>query len=129
MSRLAIMGIELVDDLKIVAVVELIAREHAVCTASLEDGDRDHQRAGEFEGVVLGEGKVVRHREGSIRERAMSRSMAPSKGRGRSRSKEAFTKLLAAAGFADVRSIAPRNPLLVSLLAAVPAKRTRACKS
>jgi hypothetical protein len=33
---------------------EVIAREHAVFTASLEDRDRDHQGAGELEGVVLG---------------------------------------------------------------------------
>jgi demethylspheroidene O-methyltransferase len=46
-------------------------------------------------------------------------------GRGRTRTKAAFSKLLVEAGFAAVRSIPARNPLLVSLLAAMPAKRTR----
>lgn len=32
-----------------------------------EDGDRDHEVAGELEGVGLSEGKIVRHMRGSIR--------------------------------------------------------------
>lgn len=44
-------------------------------------------------------------------------------GRGRSRRPEQFAALLAEAGFDAPRPITPRNPLLVSLLAAVPTKR------
>jgi demethylspheroidene O-methyltransferase len=44
-------------------------------------------------------------------------------GRGRSRSASDFIRLLEEAGFASARLVTPRNPLLVSLIAAAPAKR------
>ena len=46
---------------EIVVVVDLVAGQNAVFAAGLEEGDRDHQGAGEGERVVLGEGEIVRH--------------------------------------------------------------------
>lgn len=54
------------DDLKIVISVDLVGREDAVFAVDREESDRDHQVAGELEGVGLGERKVVRHLRGSI---------------------------------------------------------------
>ena len=61
--------IEFVDHLDVVFVVDLVGRQNAVFVSGQEENDRDHQGAGELEGGVLGEGKVVRHCEGSIGER------------------------------------------------------------
>lgn len=52
MSRPALVRIELVDGLKVVVGVELVAREGAVLVAGLEECDRDHEGTGELEGVV-----------------------------------------------------------------------------
>ena len=54
--------IELVNDLKVVFVVEVDAGEYAVFVADLENGHRNHQGASELEGVVLSEKEIVRHR-------------------------------------------------------------------
>lgn len=54
-------GEKLVDDLKIVIGVDLVRREDAVFAVDREKSDRDHQVAGELEGVGLGERKIVRH--------------------------------------------------------------------
>lgn len=70
-------GMEFVDDLKVIARVDLVRRKDAVFTVDFEDGDRDHQVAGKLEGVGLCKRKIVRHVRGSILERANSRSMAP----------------------------------------------------
>ncbi|WP_201838641.1 hypothetical protein [Microvirga zambiensis] len=59
MSRPAIVGIEFVDEFEVVAVVEFVGGPLLV--AGLYDRDRDHQGAGELEGVVLDNGKIVRH--------------------------------------------------------------------
>lgn len=75
------MRIELVNDVEVVISVELVRGQNAVFVAGLEKRDRNHQGAGELEGVGLGENEVVRHIEGLHRERANSRSMAPSKDR------------------------------------------------
>lgn len=67
MSRPAIEGVVFVDDMESVAIVDLVAGQDAVFAVDLEQRDRDHEGAGELEGVVLGKGKIVRHFEGSIR--------------------------------------------------------------
>lgn len=77
---------EFMDDLEVVACVDLVGGEYAIFAIDFEDGDRDHQVAGKLESVRLCEREVVRHLRGSIRERANSRSMAPKKARGRARS-------------------------------------------
>ena len=59
-------GIELVDDLKVIASVDLVRGKDAVFAVDFEDGDRDHQVAGKLERVGLCKRKVVRHIEGSI---------------------------------------------------------------
>lgn len=56
-----------IDDLKIVIGVDLVRGQDAVLAVDLEDGDRDHEVAGEMEGVGLSERKIVRHVRGSIR--------------------------------------------------------------
>lgn len=58
MSRSGLVRIEFVNDGDF-GVVELVAREDAVFAIDLEEGDRDHQRVGEVEGMVLGEGEIV----------------------------------------------------------------------
>jgi hypothetical protein len=58
MSRPDLVRVVFVDDLDI-RVVEFIARHDAELAVDFEEGDRDHQGAGEAEGVVLGEGKIV----------------------------------------------------------------------
>lgn len=55
------MGIILVDDIEIVTIVDLVAWNDTVLAAGAEEGDGNHQGAGEVEGVVLGEGEIVRH--------------------------------------------------------------------
>lgn len=60
-------GEKLMDDLKIVIGVDLVRGQDAVLAVDLEDGDRDHQVAGELEGVGLSESEIVRHLSGSIR--------------------------------------------------------------
>lgn len=59
-------GIELVDDLKVIASVDLVRGKDAVFAVDFEDGDRDHQVAGKLERVGLCKRKVVRPIEGSI---------------------------------------------------------------
>ena len=54
MSRAELMGVEFVNDDDI-GVVELVGRHDAVFAVDLEERDRDHQDAGEFECVGLGE--------------------------------------------------------------------------
>jgi hypothetical protein len=54
------------DDLKIVVGVDLVRRKHAVLAVDREKGDRDHQVAGELEGVGLSKRKIVRHVRGSF---------------------------------------------------------------
>lgn len=61
---------EFVDDRKVIIGVDLVRGKHAVFTVDFEDGDRDHQVAGELEGVGLCEVEIVGHLGGSIRERA-----------------------------------------------------------
>lgn len=61
---------EFMNDLEVVACVDLVRRKDALFAVDLEDGDRDHEVAGKLEGVRLCEGKIVRHLRGSIRERA-----------------------------------------------------------
>ena len=78
MSRPEPARIELVDDVEIVIGIEFIGRQDAVCIAGFEERDWDHQGAGELESLILGKDEVVRHPEGLHRERANSRSMAPS---------------------------------------------------
>lgn len=58
------------NDLEVVACVDLVRGKDAIFAVDLEDGDRDHQVTGKLEGVGLCEDKIVRHFEGSIRERA-----------------------------------------------------------
>lgn len=70
-------GMKFIDDLEIVACVDLVRGKDAIFTADFKDGDRDHQVAGELEGVGLCERKIVRHLKRPIWERANSRSMAP----------------------------------------------------
>ncbi|CAH1662592.1 hypothetical protein CHELA20_40075 [Hyphomicrobiales bacterium] len=67
MSRTTLVRIEFVNQLQVVAVVELVRGQCAVGIAGFEERHRDHQGASELEGVVLGKGKIVRHFEGSIR--------------------------------------------------------------
>ena len=55
MSRPAIMGVELMDNVEFIGVVDLGAWQDPVCAIDLEDRHRDHERAGEREGVILGE--------------------------------------------------------------------------
>lgn len=77
---------EHMNDRKVIIGVDLVRGQHAVFYVDFEDGDRDHEVAGELEGVGLSEGKIVRHVRGSIWERANSRSMAPQMTLGRARS-------------------------------------------
>ncbi len=53
MSRPALVRIEFVDGLKVVVGVELLARQRAVLVAGFEERDRNHEGAGEVEGVGL----------------------------------------------------------------------------
>jgi hypothetical protein len=57
-------------DLKIVFVVELVARKDAELVTGPEQCDRNHERAGKLEGMVLGEGKILRHQKAPSLERA-----------------------------------------------------------
>jgi len=66
MGRPALVGTEFVDQLDVIVVIEFGARQDAVFVAGFEQGDRNHQRAGELEGMVLRENKIVRHLFGSI---------------------------------------------------------------
>ena len=50
-----------VDDLEVVACVDLIRGKDAIFTVDLEDGDRNHQVAGKLKSVGLCERKIVRH--------------------------------------------------------------------
>lgn len=79
-------GEEFVHDLQIVFVIEFVGRKDAEFASGFEEGDRNHQIVAEVEGMGLGEGKIVRHRRGFIRERANSRSMAHRKAQVRARS-------------------------------------------
>ena len=54
-------GIKFVNDLEVVACVDLVRGKDAIFTVDFEDGDRNHQVTGELEGVGLCEGKIVRH--------------------------------------------------------------------
>jgi hypothetical protein len=67
MSRAALVRVKFVDQLEVVAVVELVRGERAIDIAGFEERHGDHQGASELKGVVLGKGKIVRHLEGSIR--------------------------------------------------------------
>lgn len=52
-------GIECVDDLQIVFIVEFVARKDAEFFAGPEKRDRNYKCAGELEGVVLRKPKIV----------------------------------------------------------------------
>ena len=58
MSRPALVRIEFVDGLKVIVGVELLARQGSILVAGLEERDRDHEGAGELEGVVLCEVEI-----------------------------------------------------------------------
>lgn len=70
-------GMKFMDDLEVVACVDLVRGKDAIFAIDFEDGDRDHQVARKLEGVGLCEREIMRHLRGSIWERANSRSMAP----------------------------------------------------
>ena len=53
-------GVVFMDNGVLIAVV-FAGDHHAEFALSLEKGDRNHQRAGQIEGVVLSEGEIVRH--------------------------------------------------------------------
>jgi len=59
--------IVLEDRFNSVGIIELIARQNAILAIDLEESDWNHQGPRELEGVVLSEGKIARHFEGSIR--------------------------------------------------------------
>lgn len=65
MSRPVFKGIVFGEGLDLI-VFEFGARQDADCVAGAEERDRDHEGAGELEGVALGEGKILRHLRGSI---------------------------------------------------------------
>lgn len=44
---------EFVDDLEVVACVDLVRGKDAIFTVDLEDGDRHHQVSGKLEGMRL----------------------------------------------------------------------------
>jgi hypothetical protein len=50
---------EFMDDLKLVACVDLVRRKDAIFTVDFEDGDRDHQVAAKLEGVGLSKRKIL----------------------------------------------------------------------
>jgi hypothetical protein len=50
MSRPEVEGIDFVDHVHL-GVVELLARQDAVCSSLSEQGHRDHERAGEVKGM------------------------------------------------------------------------------
>jgi hypothetical protein len=72
---------KLVDDLEVVACVDLVRGKDAIFTVDFEDRDRHHQVAGELECVGLCEDKIVRHLKRLHWERANSRLMAPQRPR------------------------------------------------
>lgn len=76
MSRPVFKGIVFGEGLDLI-VVEFGARQDAEFVAGAEERDRDHEGAGELEGVALGEGQILRHLRAPSSERANSRSMAP----------------------------------------------------
>lgn len=76
MSRPLFKGIVFGEGLDLI-IVEFDARQDAECVAGAEERDRDHEGAGELEGVALGEGKILQHLRAPSLERANSRSMAP----------------------------------------------------
>ncbi len=49
-------GEELVQDVEVVACVDFVTGQHAILAVDFKDGDRDHQVAGELEGVGLSKG-------------------------------------------------------------------------
>jgi hypothetical protein len=50
---------EFMDDLEVVACVDLVRRKDAILAVDFEDGDRDHQVAAKLEGVGLCKRKIV----------------------------------------------------------------------
>lgn len=56
-------GKELMNHLEVVARVDLVGGQDTILAVDFEDGDRDHQVAGQLECVGLCERKVVRHFE------------------------------------------------------------------
>jgi hypothetical protein len=59
MSRLTVVGVELVDDFETVGVVEIFGGKDAVFAVDLEQDDRDHQGAGQLKSMVLSEREIV----------------------------------------------------------------------
>lgn len=57
--------------------VEIFAGQHDIFAIDLEKRNRDHQCAGKIEGVVLCEGKIMRHLRAPSMGGADPRSMAP----------------------------------------------------
>ncbi|OBQ86535.1 hypothetical protein A9K71_17685 [Mesorhizobium sp. WSM3873] len=60
-SRPDLEWVVFVKDFEIIARLDLIAAEHTDRVAGFEEDDGDHQGAGEVQGVVLSQGKIVRH--------------------------------------------------------------------
>lgn len=60
-SRPDLEWVVFVKDFEIIARLDLIAAEHAERLAGFEEDDRNHQSAGEVQGMVLSQGKIVRH--------------------------------------------------------------------
>lgn len=60
-SRPDLEWVVFVKDFEIIARLDLITAEHADRVAGSEEDDGDHQGAGEVQGVVLSQGKIVRH--------------------------------------------------------------------
>lgn len=54
-------GMEFMHDLQIVFVIEFVARQNAELVAGPEQCDRNHEGAGELEGVVLRKRKIGVH--------------------------------------------------------------------
>jgi len=59
MSRPTVVGIELVDDVETVGVVEIIGGKDAVFAVGFKQDDRDHQGLGKLKGMVLSEREIV----------------------------------------------------------------------
>ncbi|WP_189342794.1 hypothetical protein [Mesorhizobium sp. M2A.F.Ca.ET.029.05.1.1] len=60
-SRPDLEWVVFVKDFEIIARLDLIAAEHADHVAGFEEDDGDHQGAGEVQGMVLSQSKIVRH--------------------------------------------------------------------
>lgn len=50
---------EFMNDLEVVARVDLVRGKNAILTVDFENGDRDHEIAGKLEGVGLSDNEIV----------------------------------------------------------------------